>query len=100
MGNHEKVKRRVVFLLVLVLLLLLSPLNPLLPKVFSTGEIKMTKSYHGTLDEIVSQVQEEFGPLEERIRLQDGAWYKGELFSVQILKDNYLKGDYVVFVSF
>lgn len=83
----------------LVFLIVLTQILPM-PQIFLKDEVRIEKSYKGSLDEVINEVKKEYGPLDEKLKLEDAAWLKGELFSVQILRDNYLQGDYVALISF
>ena len=67
---------------------------------FPSDELRIVESYQGSMEEVIAKLEAKFGPFEEELRLENATWLKAKPFSIQILEDNYLQGDYVALISF
>ena len=70
-----------------------------LPIVKVEKKVPEILSYTGTFSEVYKEVENEFGPWNEKLVLEDAAWLQRGKDSFDILKDNYKGADFLVFIN-
>lgn len=55
--------------------------------------------YQGSFSEAYAALSEAYGPFDEEMILEDGGWMRNKSGSFDVLRDNYMGTDYLIFIN-
>lgn len=82
-----------------VLLVFLLALSLFLPLIRRAQPVETLKGFRGSLEEVLEELDKELGPFDEKILLSDGAVLDKAGKKIQVLRDNFLGEDYLIFIN-